>query len=385
MTRVGGIYIQDFAVVSALGGDKQTTMRNLFAAAPAVVSGHAELNSGRLVPVGRVSALDQGGGATRTNRLTAQCYAPLAAKVAEARERYGAHRLGVVIGTSTSGIGEGGDAIRNAASTGALPQGFTLNAQQLGDTAHFAAQLCGAEGPYYVVSTACTSGARALASAARLIHAGLCDAVVCGGVDSLCALTLEGFSALEALSGAPCNPMSVNRNGLNIGEGAALFLLTREESPWRLAGWSESADGHHMSAPDPAGAGAEAVMRGVLARAGVTARDVDFVHLHGTATQLNDAMEAGVVERVFGLEIPCASTKPLTGHTLGAAGAVQAALCLLAAEHGALPPHVWDGERDPALPHIRLAQVAERASLRRIVSASYAFGGNNAALILEAA
>jgi 3-oxoacyl-[acyl-carrier-protein] synthase-1 len=213
----------------------------------------------------------------------------------------------------------------------------------------------------------------------------LCDAVLCGGVDSLCDLTLNGFAALDALSDAPCNPMSVNRNGLNLGEGGALFLLTRDDGPFRLAGWGESVDGHHMSAPDPHGKGADTAMRTALAMAQTTSDSIDFAHLHGTATKLNDLMEAAVVDRVFGLETPCASTKPLTGHTLGAAGAVQLALCMLAMESAQLPPHLWDGERDPDLAPIRLAKPGEEARLKRILSASYAFGGNNSALVLAAA
>lgn len=385
MTRGADVFIQDFAVVCALGSDKLAVAENLFAAPPPPVAGRAELNGGRVVPVGRVASLDASEGETRTNRLTAHCFAALARQVEQARGRFGAERLGVVIGTSTSGIGEGGEAMRHALASGRLPEGFSLDRQQLGDSAHFAARLSGAQGPCYVVSTACTSGARAMAAAARLIRADLCDAVLCGGVDSLCALTLEGFAALDALSAAPCNPMSVNRSGLNLGEGAALFLLSREDGPWRLAGWGESADGHHMSAPDPTGAGAEAALRGALAVAHVSPDAVDFAHLHGTATPLNDVMEAAVVARVLGLDTPCASTKPLTGHTLGAAGAVQGALCLLAMERGQLPPHVWDGARDPELAHIRLARIGERAPLRCIVSASYAFGGNNAALVLASA
>ncbi len=220
---------------------------------------------------------------------------------------------------------------------------------------------------------------------ARLLQAGLCDAVLCGGADSLCGLTLNGFAALDALAETPSNPMSVNRKGLNIGEGCALFVLTREPGPHRLAGWGASADGHHMSAPDPTGAGAEKAMRSALAVAQLEAAAIDFVHLHGTATKLNDQMEASVTQCLFGSETACASTKPLTGHTLGAAGAVQAALCLLAMEHGRLPPHLWDGARDPELAALRLPAPGERASVSRIVSASYAFGGNNAALVLAAA
>jgi len=378
------IYISEFSVVCALGQDTPTVAANIFSAAPRTISAVATLTDGRPMPVGRVTlgnALEE----TRTNRIVAQCLAPLAEAIADVKERVGADRLGVVIGTSTSGVGEGGEALERKAKEGRWPKGYTLAPQQLGDTARFAAQAIGALGPYYSVSTACTSGARAMAAGARLIQAGLCDAVLCGGADSLCDLTLNGFAALSSLSETVCNPMSANRNGLNLGEGAALFLLTREPSRFRLAGWGGSVDGHHMSAPDPTGKGAEAAMRAALAMAQIESRSINFAHLHGTATKLNDQMEAQVIERLLGLDTPCASTKPLTGHTLGAAGAVQAALCLLAMEQGRLPPHIWDGERDPELPPIRLSEIGETGRLNTILSASYAFGGNNAALVLATA
>jgi 3-oxoacyl-[acyl-carrier-protein] synthase-1 len=382
----GNVCVQAYSAVCALGGEKGAIATSLFAPTPEPIGETAQLSDGRCVPVGRVSGdLDGPTSETRTNRIIAHCCAPLALQIAQARERFGAHRLGVVVGTCTSAIGEGGEAIRIKLETGAWPPDFVIASQQLGDPARFAAALCGAEGPQYVISTACTSGTRAIAAAARLIIAGLCDAVLCGGADSLCGLTLNGFAALESLSDAPCNPMSLNRRGLNIGEGGALFLLSREAGPFRLAGWGESVDGHHVSAPDPSGKGAETAMRKALSMAGIGPRAVDFVHLHGTATKLNDQMEAGVVHRLFGAEVPCASTKPLTGHTLGAAGAVQAALCLLGMERGRLPPHLWDGARDPELPEIRLSCVGECAPLRSVVSASYAFGGNNAVLVLAAA
>jgi 3-oxoacyl-[acyl-carrier-protein] synthase I len=379
------VFISDYSVACALGLEKRAVADNMFSN-PTPIRDSAELSDGRVVPVGRLAGpLDAPKGETRTNRILAHCYAPLALAFADFHARFGADRLGVVIGTSTSGIGEGGEALKTKLTTGSWPSGFSLAPQQLGDSARFVARLSGAQGPYSVVSTACTSGARAIAAGARLIRANLCDVVLCGGADSLCDLTLNGFAALDSLSDTVCNPMSANRNGLNLGEGGALFLLTREAGPFRLAGWGGSVDGHHMSAPDPSGKGAEAAMRDALNMAQTESSAIDFVHLHGTATKLNDQMEAHVVERLLGLDTPCASTKPLTGHTLGAAGAVQAALCLLAMERGRMPPHLWDGARDPELPPIRLTGVGETASLKRVLSASYAFGGNNAALVLAAA
>lgn len=377
-----GVFISDYSVACALGGDKAAVAAGLFAAAPNVVRDKAELTDGRAVPVGRMNGEFGDPNQTRTNRITAHCLAPLTATIEAAKARYGADRLGVIVGTSTSGISESSEAMKVKLESGAWPSSFSLSRQQLGDSARFAARAAGAEGPYYVVSTACTSGARALAAGARLLQADLCDAVVCGGVDSLCDLTLNGFAALDSLSDTTCNPMSANRNGLNLGEGGAFFVLTREPAQFRIAGWGESVDGHHMSAPDPEGKGAERAMRAAFAMADEASDAIDFVHLHGTATPLNDQMEAHVVDRLLGRDVPCASTKPLTGHTLGAAGAVQAALCLMAMERGQMPPHVWDGQRDPGLPPIRLAKAGETETLKRILSASYAFGGNNAALVL---
>jgi 3-oxoacyl-[acyl-carrier-protein] synthase-1 len=243
-----------------------------------------------------------------------------------------------------------------------------------------------------VHSSACSSSGKALASAARLIRMGLCDAVVTGGVDTLCEFTVAGFAALESVSTAVCNPMSIHRNGINIGEGAALFLMTAEApaigAGVALLGWGESSDGHHMSAPDPTGRGARLAIEQALDRAGIDAAQVDYINLHGTATKQNDAMESGVIAALFGLAVPVSSTKPFTGHTLGAAAAVEAALCWLVMQddnaEGRLPPHLWDGAADPALPALNL--VAQGGALgrpaRHVLSTSFAFGGSNAALLL---
>jgi 3-oxoacyl-[acyl-carrier-protein] synthase-1 len=218
-----------------------------------------------------------------------------------------------------------------------------------------------------------------------LLQAGLCDVVVAGGIDSLCDLTLNGFAALESLSSDVCNPFSVHRRGINLGEGGALFVLSRLPSPVRLAGWGETADAYHISAPDPEGTGAEAAMRRALARAGCNPGAISYLNLHGTATKLNDLMEARAVSRVFGDDIPCSSTKPMTGHMLGAAGACEAAFTMMALQTGKLPAHIWDGEADSEMPSVRLvARTGEaNSSMRRAMSCSYAFGGNNIALVLE--
>jgi len=222
-----------------------------------------------------------------------------------------------------------------------------------------------------------------------MIAAGFADAVIVGGADSLCAFTIAGFSSLESVSAERCNPFSANRHGINIGEGAALFVLSREPGAVRLAGCGESSDAHHMSAPDPSGQGARMAMMQAVTRAGLRPGDIGYINLHGTATPQNDAMEARVVAELFGDRVPASSTKPLTGHALGAAGAIEAAICWLALTDAAhrLPGHWWDQAGDPALPKIGLVPpgTTHAGSLHYALTQNFAFGGSNAALVLGAA
>ncbi|WPC07109.1 beta-ketoacyl-[acyl-carrier-protein] synthase family protein [Pseudomonas benzenivorans] len=330
---------------------------------------------------------------SRNNRLllgaALQIEAPIRASIA----RYGSSRVGVVIGTSTSGIHEASQSIARFVQDGALPADYHYAQQEMVAPAAFLADWLGLSGPTYCLSTACTSSARALLSAHRLLQQGLCDAVLCGGVDSLCRLTLNGFSALEAVSAAPCNPFSANRQGINIGEGAALFLMTREppaddSPPIALLGGGASSDAHHISAPQPEGLGAQQAMRSALAAAALAPEQIDYLNLHGTATAHNDAMESLAVQALFPAGVPCSSTKPLTGHCLGAAGALEAAFCWLTLSahnpDGRLPPHLWDGQADPQLPPLALVTPGSRAAgpLRHLMSNSFAFGGSNLSLIL---
>ena len=227
------------------------------------------------------------------------------------------------------------------------------------------------------------------ASARRLISAGVCDAAIVGGADSLCRLTLNGFDSLEALSAGRCNPFSVNRDGINIGEGAAAFLVTPEPAAVELLGLGETSDAYHVSAPDPDGVGAEAAMRSALDDAAVGADEIAYLNLHGTATPLNDSMESRSVAAVFPATTPSSSTKAMTGHLLGAAGAVEAAFLWLTLDPllnpGHLPPHLWDGMTEPGLPPLDLVDPGTPYSTHSagiMMSNSFAFGGNNASLIL---
>jgi 3-oxoacyl-[acyl-carrier-protein] synthase-1 len=251
------------------------------------------------------------------------------------------------------------------------------------------------EGAAYTVSTACTSSAKALISGARLLRAGLADLVLAGGVDTLTRFTVAGFSALEAVSRERCLPFSQNRKGINIGEAAALFMMSREKPempviPITLSGWGESSDGHHISTPDPSGAGAKLAINEALSRAkigaNISADAIGYVNLHGTATQQNDAMESKVMAEIFP-GVPMSSTKPFTGHTLGSAGALEAAICWLTLtdDDRRLPPQLWDNVPDAALPPLNLVAPNTQSPLpvSRALSTSFAFGGSNAALILE--
>jgi 3-oxoacyl-[acyl-carrier-protein] synthase-1 len=386
------LYLSPPGVMCAAGSDLGQLRDAVIADTPGGVALNEAVWPGHALHLGAVTAalpsldvlpLPQ---RSRNNALLLAALAQVRSHVDAAIALHGAHRVGVVLGTSTSGVAESEAAIAALQRTGALPQGFHVEQQELGSPALTLAGLLGLGGPRYVVSTACSSGAKALASGARMLLAGLCDAVIVGGVDALCGMTVAGFTALESVDPARCRPMSATRGGINIGEGAALFVLSREPSPVSLSGWGESSDAHHISAPEPQGRGALAAMREALQRAHLAPTDIGYLNLHGTATPQNDAMESRAVAELFGLALPCSSTKPLTGHALGAAGAIEAAIAwLTVAGDGHLPVHHFDGQRDAELPAISLVAPGQRlpAAPRHVMSNSFAFGGNNASLILS--
>jgi len=384
------VFLNAMGLVCALGSGHAQVRAALFAAAPGGVCLDSNL------PLGKVTAPLPDLGElpphrrSRNNALLLMALAELRPQLDAAIARFGHGRIGIVLGTSTSGVGESEAALAAHARSGELPPGFDLSQQEIGAPALMLAELLQLGGPAYVISTACSSSAKAMASAARLLVSGVCDAVLTGGADSLCGFTVAGFQALESVSALRCNPMSRHRDGINIGEAAALFLMTRDAGPVpgvRLAGWGETSDAHHISAPEPSGEGASSAMREALRRAGLGPEHIDYLNLHGTATPHNDAMESRAVHALFGPALPCSSTKPLTGHTLGAAGALEAALAWLSLvdnPEGLLPPHWWDGEADPNLPDLALVQPGQRLGrpLRAVLSNSFAFGGSNAALVL---
>lgn len=332
---------------------------------------------------------------SRNTRLLLAAYLPIAGEVEACIKTYGADRVGVVLGASAQGIDIAEQSYAHWLQHGELPTSYHYNQQELGSAAEVLARYAGAQGPAYCIGTSCSSSAKAIVAARNLLTSNICDAVIVGGVDGLCQLTVQGFSALDAVSSSISNPMSRNRDGITLGEGAALFVMSREASflsdtsSIYLLGAGESGDAHHVSSPDPSGKGAILAMQKALSNAGLAPSDIDYLNMHGTGTALNDSMESLAIAEVLGTEVPCSSTKPLTGHTLGAAGAIELGICWLTLSQKDdtapwLPCHVWDGEPDEALPTLQLVTPAfqPKSIPRRIMSNSFAFGGNNASLIV---
>lgn len=336
----------------------------------------------RAVPVGCVTlplpAIHEEKWKTRTNALLLLCLQ----KLKKIRESIPGKRIGVVLGSSNSGMEEYHQAYQNQQISD------TAMAQlEVGNVAGFIAQAIGAQGPCYTVSTACSSSAKAMISAARLLEAGICDVVITGGGDALCSFALHGFDALHLISETRSKALTIQGGGVNHGEGAALFVLTRKKAQVGniiLSGYGETSDAYHLTTPDPSGKQAASAMQMALDKAGITAKDIDYVNLHGTGTDANDKMELEAMRLVFGTnQPPCGSTKPYTGHALGAAGAIEAVICatLLQADSVQLPQQPWlvDSKlnRD-----INFAHQSKNIP-RHILSNSFAFGGNNVSIILS--
>ncbi|MGI9292611.1 MAG: beta-ketoacyl synthase N-terminal-like domain-containing protein, partial [Pseudomonadales bacterium] len=322
------VHMHSVAVVCALGSGVEAVSKALFSDLPAggYLRNSDKYSPGCVLPLGLVSdelaEVEIKAEETRNNRLLTTAVAPLRDEIEAYKSRYGAHRIATIMGTSTSGISDGEIAIQHYVQDGRLPEGYQYAMQEVTSTSRYLASYLGVTGPSWTVSSACTSGGKALLSAARLLRLGVCDMVVAGGVDTLCKMTVAGFSALGVTTETPCRPFSKYRSGINIGEAAAVFIMSREDGAIRLQGGGETSDAYHISAPHPEGIGAEAAMRAALVDAELTAQQVDYLNFHGTATGQNDKMEALAAHRVFGEHIACGSTKSLTGHTLGAAGAL---------------------------------------------------------------
>ncbi|MGB0683238.1 MAG: beta-ketoacyl-[acyl-carrier-protein] synthase family protein [Magnetovibrionaceae bacterium] len=387
------LYLHAMGLATPLGSDPEGVSESLFSGTTRGLCPRSDLIPGQTVPVGEVTAplAETALPAiynSRNNRLALTALNQIRREVEGAIDRFGTDRLAVVVGTSTSGLGDSEADIAHKVRSGGFPPDFEFLLQETGSLSGFLRDHLGLTGPAQTVSTACTSGAKALASACRLIRVGLADAALVGGADSLCKLTLNGFHALESLSVEPCQPFSRNRDGINIGEGAALFLLSKDPGPVAVLGIGETSDAYHISAPSPDGEGARRALETALRTAEVGPEAVGYLNLHGTATPLNDAMEAKMVAELFPDGVPCSSTKAMTGHALGAAGAIELAFLWLTLSpdwgRGRLPPHIWDGQADPDLPELELVQLGMRRSADKpvLLSSSFAFGGNNICIAL---
>ena len=389
------IYIAALGAINTLGNSKQQIADNLsknYCAKHCLTKEEGWLLNGQDTWLGKVTNdlplipdhLIQY--STRNNQLLYAAYLQIKQPIQRAIEKYGAKRIAVIMGTSTSGIHEGDNNIKHYLKTHHCQPNFHYHQQELGDPSRFLTELLNLEGPSYTISTACTSSAKAVMSGQRLIELGLVDAAIVGGADSLSRMPLNGFNALEALSDNPCMPFSQDRNGINIGEASGIILLTKEESSEIvLLGSGESSDAYHISSPHPEGIGAQAAMEMALNDANLTPNEIGYLNLHGTATILNDQAESKAVYRLFNQNLPyCSSTKHLTGHTLGSAAITELAIgYLLLNQNIYLPQQDFStSPYDKNLDKINI--VTEKMMLQTpiIMSNSFAFGGNNASLII---
>ena len=342
-------------------------------------------------------------------RIENQALNQIAADVETVKQKYGADRIAVCVGSCDNGTEFSVAAHRNYFTEGQFPANYNLEIQGADYASTMVAEKFGLKGPVNTFSTACSSSAGAIIKGAELILAGLADAAVVGGIDIASDTTLVGFGALEAVSSEITNPLSKNRHGITLGDGAAFFVLTKEDlstlsssgltrGSIRLLGWGESSDAYHMTSPDPSGAGAEKAIRRAIERAEISTSDVGYINLHGTGTKLNDSMESKAVAAIFGENsVPVSSTKAVTGHTLGAAAALEAAICWKALvenngkkiDNRNLPLQVWDGVKDDELPSLNIVDKNNSGKTSSVskdftvcLSNSFAFGGANACLAL---
>jgi 3-oxoacyl-[acyl-carrier-protein] synthase-1 len=391
------IYIQDCGFHSALGSsvaDIHSCLKGVRESNMVEVSDM--LNDGKSTVVGKVVGelpkIPQylAEYTTRNNQLALSALDQIKDSIDQAKLQFGADRIAVVIGTSTSGISDGEAAFKHKLDHGSFPEDYHYSKQELGNTSEFVSQYCAIMGPSYAISTACSSSGRVFLTAQRLLDSGMADAILVGGVDTLCKLTLNGFHGLEALSTKHCKPFSASRDGINIGEAAAFMLLcktkltgvntTQDTSNIALLGCGDSSDAHHISAPHPDGNGAEQAMRKALKSAQLQAEDIGYINAHGTATPLNDSMESKAIHRIFANKVPVSSTKPLTGHTLGAASAIEAAIAWHILKYD-LPLPLQKCQYKAEDIEIDLVNCAQKLKVKNILSNSFAFGGNNISLI----
>ncbi|MTI11023.1 beta-ketoacyl-ACP synthase [Curvivirga aplysinae] len=384
-----GYFLNCLGIINPLGKTSTEVAYNLFQPSLLGMQERMDLIKGQSVIVGEVSSSlpliseEFERFNSRNNRMMLAALMQIEAQIKKAIKRYGKDRVAVVLGSSTTGISDNEDQIMLKSKLGSFGESFEYEKQEPSSISEFVRAYYGLDGIALTISTACTSSVKALSTARRYLATGLCDAVIVGGADTLCQLTLNGFKALEALSNGLCHPLSETRDGINIGEGAAAFLLTREMVGAELLGIGETSDAYHVSAPDPEGTGAANAMSFALKDADIKVKDICYINVHGTGTHLNDAMEVKAIRSVFSENIPyVSSTKQLTGHMLGAAGINEIAFLYLAFQHNKLPQHYCGENFAEMAKDIRLVSSKAEASSNYMMSNSFAFGGNNVSVIL---
>ena len=383
------LYIQAFSLITCLEDD----LKGILTGDKKGMILRDDLVFGRSLRFGTIrtgvlSQIPEGFPNLACNRISLYCLNKLKNEIDELLDKYGKRRIGVIVGSSNAGIPETQVSAQAFVDMGNFPDWFGVNILDMGLPSNFIAAYTGITGPAYTISTACTSSAKAFKAAYRLIEAGACDAVITGGIDPLATFACNGFYSLEALSEGYSNPFSKNRDGITIGEAGALFIVSREKSGFCVAGIGETSDAHHMTAPSPDGKYAAEAIRMALKEAGISPKDVSYINLHGTGTKHNDVAESHAVYDVLGSDVPCSSSKPLIGHTLGASGAVELAHCCLMLDERLnpekkIPPHPWDGEVDHEIAPIRISDGGSVLGLKYVISNSFAFGGSNVSMVLR--
>lgn len=387
------IYINDLTSVSSLGTNELTIVDSLSHTDRCYLTYRDDLlNEHKGSYFGQIKAKlprldDYPEHKSRNSAVLAFLTDSIKDSINELKQKYSKDRIAIILGTSTSGLDETENELKKFMQTGVPSRDFYYKTQELGDPSMFLADYLEIDGPAYTISTACSSSARALICGKRMLESGLVDAVIAGGADTLCKVPINGFNSMGVLSQERCLPFNKNRSGINIGEGGGLMILSKEKDSLELLGVGESSDAYHVSSPDPSGAGAISAMEMALNDASLTTDDIGYVNLHGTATKLNDAMESKAMASLFKGKVPCSSTKYMTGHTLGAAGIVEAAiLCYLLKHDLDLPVQDFShDEIDDTLDECGLIKEKIKAKKKVMMSNSFAFGGNNASIIIAKA
>lgn len=367
------VWITGYDAICNLGNDIDGIFKNAINSKNSFLTPDDSIIKGETFYFGKINcALPQisaGNYNLRCNRLLLHLADRINSKIAEVLNKYPPHKIGVVAATTNSGIEE-------------YEKSRNKKHFEIGNPAEFLRQHLGLKGFYESVSTACSSGIKAFSTAGKLINNGICDAVIVVGTDSLAQLPIFGFHSLEVLSHQKSNPFSKNRNGINIGEAAAIFIVEKDEGEIAIKGIGETSDAYNAATPDPKGFEAARAIKTALKEANLAPDAIDYINLHGTGTKSNDLMEANAVYNIFGSCVEASSTKPLTGHCLGAAAALETALCCHAIRNNKILPHVYDGEYDFSLPKINLVTQPADKKINNVLCTAFGFGGTNAAIIL---